>query len=197
MRHRGSDGSSAGSVGALAVAVIQSAFVTGLVAPPGGPTGAPTGLLPTEVLTVPLPPVAAAAEVEDRPAKSAPDLTIAVVHDVRPEANARESLTTGECGGRLNSNVGARKMSTRGPGRARPGSPLFCRSRPESYRNRRGLRGALRGHGRVRNARKSEAVHKLPSTHQRSQSMWPSSSSRICRASRMRSMTPCRRQELK
>src|SRR5262249_22441470 len=36
----------------------------------------------------------------------------------------------------------------------------------------------------------------LPSTHQRSQSMYPSSSSRICRASKMRSITPSRRQEL-
>ena len=58
---------------------------------PGGPAGAPAGDLSTPVLTVPLPTIAAPAEVEDRPAKSAPDFTIAVVHRVRPQANARES----------------------------------------------------------------------------------------------------------
>ena len=42
-----------------------------------------------------------------------------------------------------------------------------------------------------------EARTELPSTHQRSQSMYPSASSRICRTSRMRSNTPARRQELK
>jgi hypothetical protein len=37
----------------------------------------------------------------------------------------------------------------------------------------------------------------LPSTHHKSQSMCPSASSRICRASSTRSKTPCRRQALK
>lgn len=42
-----------------------------------------------------------------------------------------------------------------------------------------------------------EARTELPSTHQRSQSMYPLSSNRIWSASRIRSMTPFRRQELK
>ena len=109
MRHAERNRLEAGSIGALAVAVIQPAFLTGLVTGPGGPAGAPAGDRSTLVLAVHLPTVAPPAEVEDRPAKSAPDFTIAVVHRVRPQANARESLTTGMCGGRLNSNVGVRK----------------------------------------------------------------------------------------
>ena len=42
-----------------------------------------------------------------------------------------------------------------------------------------------------------EARTELPSTHHRSQSMWPSASSRICRASSTRSNTPFCRQVLK
>lgn len=37
----------------------------------------------------------------------------------------------------------------------------------------------------------------VPSTHQRSQSIWPSASRRTCSASRIRAYTPRRRQELK
>jgi hypothetical protein len=42
-----------------------------------------------------------------------------------------------------------------------------------------------------------EARTELPSTHHRSQSMWPSASSRICSASSTRSNAPWRRQVLK
>jgi hypothetical protein len=42
-----------------------------------------------------------------------------------------------------------------------------------------------------------EARTDVPSTHQRSQSIWPSASSRICRAFSTRSNTPSRREELK
>lgn len=42
-----------------------------------------------------------------------------------------------------------------------------------------------------------DARTELPSTHHRSQSMWPSASSRICSASSTRSNTPLRRQVLK
>jgi len=44
-------------------------------------------------------------------------------------------------------------------------------------------------------AREARTVE--PSTHQRSQSMWPSASSRICKAARIPSKTFVRRQELK
>ena len=46
-------------------------------------------------------------------------------------------------------------------------------------------------------AAEREARTTVPSTHHKSQSMWPSASSRTCSACRMRSQTLRRRQELK
>ena len=70
-------------MGTLVIPVVQAAFGAGLVASPGGPAGAPTGLPPARITAVGLPAITAAAEVEDRSAKSAPPLTIAVVHHAR------------------------------------------------------------------------------------------------------------------
>ncbi len=93
----------------LAIPVVQAALGTGLVAGVGSATGPPAGEPAASRSALKLAAITASADMKDHPAKSAPALTIAVVQRARPEANARETLTTERRGGRLKSNVGVRK----------------------------------------------------------------------------------------
>ena len=139
--------------------MVLAAQLARLVAGLGGPPSPTGALLPAGITAVDVTPVATPAAVEDPMAKSAPDLTIAVVLHARSLRTHLGSLTTGKRHDGLTSNVGVRKCRLGGSG-------VLTRV-PFSFgvRNRVVLpllRFLARGYAdtkTVRNTRVSEAIH--------------------------------------
>jgi len=78
----------AGAIDALAITVVEATELARLVAGAGGAARPPTRLVAARPAAVDLPAITAAAEMEDRAAPPASRLPEALVHHVRPPANA-------------------------------------------------------------------------------------------------------------
>ena len=87
-RHAHRDEPESGPVGALVITVVEPAERARLVARARGTLAPPTGFGATLEPAVDLPAVAAAADMEDHAAPTAPALPKAVVHRARTCANA-------------------------------------------------------------------------------------------------------------